>query len=414
MDMMVPKQAGFYGKHFTASCGVRQGDIMSPIIFNIVADAVIRESEAQFCGGDPNRHLLVDALFYADDGALSGEDAAEVQKFLDIYTVNFSRVGLKMNAEKTEAMIMNGGKIRQAISLHAYRRRIEGVGETHRERSLQKVSCELCGAEVKRQNLKRHQTARKCISDRNPSTNLDNGAAGILTPRDRSPSTNLNNGAVGILTPEPALLPQPVPTSAYSVSMDGHTATSCPAGSCMYRTEKRNRMRGHFRNMHNQDTIVIEEEGQLPRCTECGIFQRTVDAKHKQTEECLRWSKIRKDRETAKAHSETVKETVFTVNGAPIRNVSEFKYLGRVVESNDNDGPAVNRNLTKARVVWGRLGRILSQEGTNPTAMASVYKAVVQAVLLYGSESWVLTLAMEKKLQSFHRRCARFITGQHI
>lgn len=395
MDMMVPKQAGFYGKPFTASRGVRQGDIVSPIIFNIVADAVIRESEAQFCGGDPNRHLLVDALFYADDGALSGEDAAEVQHLLDIYTVNFSRVGLKMNAEKTEAMIMNGGKIRQAISLHAYRRRIEGVGESHRERSLQKVSCELCGSEVSRQYLKKHQSTRKCISERNPSTMVGNH--------------------VDIPAPEPALLPQSdQTTSEYSVSMDGRFATSCPVAGCVHRPETRNRMRVHFRNMHNKDTIVIEEEGRLPRCTECGIFQRTVDAKHKQTAECLRWSKIRKDRETDKAHSEAVKETVFTVNGVPIRNVSEFKYLGRVVENSDNDGPAVNRNLTKARVAWGRLGRILSQEGANPASMASVYKAVVQAVLLYGAESWVLTLAMEKKLQSFHRRCARFITGQHI
>jgi hypothetical protein len=41
MDTIVPKQAGFYGKHFSAGHGVRQGDIMSPTIFNIVADAVI-------------------------------------------------------------------------------------------------------------------------------------------------------------------------------------------------------------------------------------------------------------------------------------------------------------------------------------------------------------------------------------
>ena len=46
--------------------------------------------------------------------------------------------------------------------------------------------------------------------------------------------------------------------------------------------------------------------------------------------------------------------------------------------------------------------------------MASFYKAIVQSVLLYGSESWVMTLSMEKQLQSFHRRCALYITGQHI
>ena len=100
MDTMVPKQAGFYGESFSAGRGVRQGDILSPMIFNIVVDAVIRESEVQISESRGQQRRTVDALFYADDGALMGEDAMEVQSSLDIYTKTFSRVGLKMNAEK--------------------------------------------------------------------------------------------------------------------------------------------------------------------------------------------------------------------------------------------------------------------------------------------------------------------------
>jgi hypothetical protein len=55
MGTIIPKQAGFYGKHFSASCGVRQGDIMSPNILNIVADAVIQDCEAEFNGRSPSR-----------------------------------------------------------------------------------------------------------------------------------------------------------------------------------------------------------------------------------------------------------------------------------------------------------------------------------------------------------------------
>jgi hypothetical protein len=51
----------------------------------------------------------------------------------------------------------------------------------------------------------------------------------------------------------------------------------------------------------------------------------------------------------------------------------------------------------------GRLGRILSNGKATPKAMASIYRAVLQVVLLYGSESWVLTNSMvQKTLQSFH------------
>jgi hypothetical protein len=84
-----------------------------------------------------------------------------------------------------------------------------------------------------------------------------------------------------------------------------------------------------------------------------------------------------------------------------IENVLEFKYLGRVVNNKDDDRPTVMENLKKARMKWGRISRILSRDGANPKAMASFYKAIVQLVFLYGSELWVLTLSMEKELQSF-------------
>jgi hypothetical protein len=105
---------------------------------------------------------------------------------------------------------------------------------------------------------------------------------------------------------------------------------------------------------------------------------------------------------------------VFTVYGGPIQIVTEFKYLGQVVEKQDDDWPAMNWNIRRAQSAWGRLRRILSREGAKPKTMATIYKAVVQAVLLYGAESWVLSLAMEKKLDSFHHCCAWYITGQHI
>jgi len=40
------------------------------------------------------------------------------------------------------------------------------------------------------------------------------------------------------------------------------------------------------------------------------------------------------------------------------------------------------------------------------------YKATVQAVLLFGSETWVLTPPMLKALEGFHHRVARQLTGK--
>jgi uncharacterized paraquat-inducible protein A len=50
--------------------------------------------------------------------------------------------------------------------------------------------------------------------------------------------------------------------------------------------------------MHNKDTIMIEEEGALPKCPNCGIFQNFVGLTHQQSIECQRWRRILQEWET--------------------------------------------------------------------------------------------------------------------
>ena len=51
-------------------------------------------------------------------------------------------------------------------------------------------------------------------------------------------------------------------------------------------------------------------------------------------------------------------------------------------------------NLGKAQKSWGRLSRILIQEGADPKVSGKFYKTVAQTVLLFGAETWVLALSM--------------------
>jgi hypothetical protein len=59
----------------------------------------------------------------------------------------------------------------------------------------------------------------------------------------------------------------------YVISVNGKTGTQCPAPSCPVKPVTRKTMRVHFRNVHNKDTLIVEEEGPLPRCERCGLFQ---------------------------------------------------------------------------------------------------------------------------------------------
>ena len=92
-------------------------------------------------------------------------------------------------------------------------------------------------------------------------------------------------------------------------------------------------------------------------------------------------------------------ERAFRYYGRPLKMVTSFKYLGRVLMAADNNWPAVVVNLWKERKIWAWLARILGREGASPRVSGMFFKAVVQAVVqavfLFGSEAWVLTPAWD-------------------
>jgi hypothetical protein len=59
----------------------------------------------------------------------------------------------------------------------------------------------------------------------------------------------------------------------FRVSVNGIDKTQCPIHDRPYQTDIPKIMRRHFRNMHIDDTIIISEEGPLPRRSSCGLFQ---------------------------------------------------------------------------------------------------------------------------------------------
>ena len=394
-DTMVPKQAGFFGRPFRATRGVRQGDIVSPFIFNIVCDAIIREWEMQMNNIDTRQERKESkAQFYADDGLLTGDDAQMVQNALNIFTDTFARVGLKMNAVKTKAMTMAGCKAYTKQSTEAYNRKLTGEGSSHRQRALTKVECNLCGATVNQQSMKSHQLTKKCTKGRKDWAIQ---RAEMETPEQLTLDMEIE-----------ALQPM-----EYRFNMPPRHDTPCPVPACPYITNTRPEMRRHFRARHPEDTIIINEEGLLPQCEKCGIFQKDVGIRHQASKDCKKASKTQEARNDEKRQA-LAKQVTFMVGDTPIENVKQFKYLGRILEENDDDWLAVQGNVCRARQKWGRIGRILSKEKAKPRIMAIFYKAVVQSVLLYGSESWVLTKKMLQVLRSFHHRCARYITHRHI
>ena len=74
--------------------------------------------------------------------------------------------------------------------------------------------------------------------------------------------------------------------------------------------------------------------------------------------------------------------------------VSEFRYLGRMLTATDDECPAMAGNIRKVLMSWGCLARVLGREGADPKVSLSFYTTMTQQVLLFGSETWVLTKKM--------------------
>jgi hypothetical protein len=88
-----------------------------------------------------------------------------------------------------------------------------------------------------------------------------------------------------------------------------------------------------------------------------------------------------------------------------------FKYLGRLIAYDNADTQAMRLNLRMARGCWARILHVLRAENTNARTCRMFYTATVQAVLLYGSETWSLSLTSIKRLEGFHICAAWQMTG---
>ena len=102
----------------------------------------------------------------------------------------------------------------------------------------------------------------------------------------------------------------------------------------------RTAMRVHFLHWHVLDTVVILEEGNSPhpQCAQCNMLvpRRALNGSHPATTHCIRGAE-RKRRRLAEADIRESLERVFEAYGELIKNVSTFRYLGRVLTKGDND-----------------------------------------------------------------------------
>jgi hypothetical protein len=288
-----------------------------------------------------------------------------------------------MNATKTKSMNNHPGSEIHYISTPAFSRRMLGNGPTYSATQRRITTCPVCETSIQQRNLKQHLITQHQIFER---------------PNKR---------------PKTSLPAQHAPTT-YNVSMPPRTWVQCPIPNCDGRAGTRDSMRVHFSHRHPFDTLIIEEEGPLPRCQRCDMFVplSALDS-HPVSVRCNVGAE-RKRKRLQDITNIQARNTAFLVGETELEAVDSFRYLGRLIVADNSDWLAVTYNLKKARSRWAQVSRVLTKQHINPRTAGYFYKAVVQSVLLYGCETWSLTRQSITALEGFHNQVARKIAKQTI
>ena len=159
---MVAKAGVYYGLASQVFKGVTQGGALSPTIFNVVVDAVVRHwvevmvegADNQGGSGQEGRHQ--NSLFYADEGMVASSDTSWIQGVFITLVGLFDRVGLNTNIRKTFLLVCHPCQVAGTQSEALYGQRITGVGNSYWERQRVRVQCTYCGEETTLGSLEFH------------------------------------------------------------------------------------------------------------------------------------------------------------------------------------------------------------------------------------------------------------------
>ena len=132
--MIISWEGRYYSDTFTGTIGVMQVYLMSPTVFNMVVEAVIRhwdtvvEINVSGLEGFGRKFHTLSSLFYEDYRILASPRPARLQGSLDVMAGMFDYVRLQINFDKMMGMICQPCRTYGILSEVSYMRRLTRVG----------------------------------------------------------------------------------------------------------------------------------------------------------------------------------------------------------------------------------------------------------------------------------------------
>jgi hypothetical protein len=85
--------------------------------------------------------------------------------------------------------------------------------------------------------------------------------------------------------------------------------------------------------------------------------------------------------------------------------VEQFRYLGTTIKNQNLIQEEIKRRLNSGNACYHSVKNLLSSRLLSKNLKIRIYKTIILPVVLYGCETWSLTLREEHRLRVFENRC---------
>ena len=103
---------------------------------------------------------------------------------------------------------------------------------------------------------------------------------------------------------------------------------------------------------------------------------------------------------------------VFTdIVNSTFERLEEFKYLGIILTNQNSLAEEIKSRLISGNAYYHSVQKLLSSRLLSKNLKIKIYRIIILPVVLYGCETWSLTLREESKLRVFENMVLRRIFG---